>query len=786
MARGDWQYVNGSTNNNSVFFAGIRWRYRDDLYGTTGYPASRTASNIDIIEYQPFSGRKQSYNTFSYTSWRTSYYRYSYNTTSGSEPPEAANNLNVSTTFRFDKATNNTKYYPVKGALSASNVFNISSDDTSRIIQVPHCSDGTSKVRLFFHYTGDSNTAFSYGETNAVITLDTIPRASTIAVDTSKIGTQTTITITKYSDSFSTVLSYRVKNGSSSNWITIATTSAKNYNWTPPTSLYTEMTSTQKSIILEFKADTIDSGSSPVGDPTYTEQTFTASGNPEITTRTATDINSTTAQLSTGTNTSTTKVVKYGSNVQIEITAKALNGATIISASVNGVAISLDGSSSSVQRSGTYTFNKATTNVFSITVKDSRDNITTLNQSNSMDIINYIPLSIITDTNTFKRNLPTDGKININIRGNVYTGTFRTNVGNNLTVYYRWKESGASSWQQDWTSSGLSVTTSGNSFSATKQLTGMDYTKVYIFEAKAVDSVNTSGITANNITVPKGEPIYWWDNDEFHVNGTLYTSNAGRVDYAPFGFTYDGAGNMRHKRSDGGDNFGIDKYDGTRMLSFWPESGTTVINGSATTNGLTVNGDNGTNNIVKSWTIEGKSSFNDDAYTKQSFIGSTNIGGTWYNLINVRHRNGGGDGTSYGMQIRKILTSDGNLEIRSNYGGSWTNWTEIPFKTTTGTGIVTRSSGATLNSSTWRRFGNVVQLTIVITSSGTTNTGSNAFTGTINNSTFIPKIPINSSSYNGSTALNCYIDSNGNITCRVLASNLSSGKELTIGFTYVI
>ena len=59
MARGDWQYVNGSTNNNSVFFAGIRWRYRDDLYGTTGYPASRTASNIDIIEYQPFSENKK-------------------------------------------------------------------------------------------------------------------------------------------------------------------------------------------------------------------------------------------------------------------------------------------------------------------------------------------------------------------------------------------------------------------------------------------------------------------------------------------------------------------------------------------------------------------------------------------------------------------------------------------------------------------------------------------------------------------------------------------------------
>ena len=46
----------------------------------------------------------------------------------------------------------------------------------------------------------------------------------------------------------------------------------------------------------------------------------------------------------------------------------------------------------------------------------------------------------------------------------------------------------------------------------------------------------------------------------------------------------------------------------------------------------------------------------------------------WFNLINVRHRNGVSDGVGHGMQIRKNLTSvNSELQIRSHSSG-WTAW----------------------------------------------------------------------------------------------------------------
>lgn len=506
MARTDWQYIDGSTNNNSVFLAGIRWRYRDDLFGTTGYPTDRISSNTDIIEYQPYSGRKQSYNTFSYTNWKTSYYRYSYNTVSGNEPGTAENNLNISTTFRFDKASNNTKYYPVKGSLSSANVFNISSDDTSRIIQVPHCSDGTSKVRLFFHYTGDSNTAFTYGETNAVVTLETIPRASQIGVLDANIGSSTNITINKATSSFTTTLYYKASGQGSFTKI-VDKTSNQVYAWTVPTSFY-NLIPNSKTISCQFYAETY-SGSTLIGTSNTVTATFTATGNPVINSSSATDVNSTTTAL-TG---NSANMVKYASNVQVSVNVSGQNSATISSVTVNGSNVTLSGTN---PKTGNITFNSATTNSFEIKVTDSRGYQTTTTKT--MTVINYVQLSI---NATIKRNTPTDGKVNINFSGNYYNGSFGSQ-NNTLTVQYRWKPS-TDSWEgHDWTNAGISTSISNNTYSGgtgNTPLTGFDYTKSYNFEIRATDKVGTKPITG--ITITKGQPVYWWDNNGLYVTGDL-------------------------------------------------------------------------------------------------------------------------------------------------------------------------------------------------------------------------------------------------------------------------
>lgn len=63
----------------------------------------------------------------------------------------------------------------------------------------------------------------------------------------------------------------------------------------------------------------------------------------------------------------------------------------------------------------------------------------------------------------------------------------------------------------------------------------------------------------------------------------------------------------------------------------------------------------------------------------RTFIGTLDTGSGWYNLINLRHRNGHGDGTSYGLQIRTVLTGRSPLEYRQQMGNSagWSDWTVI-------------------------------------------------------------------------------------------------------------
>lgn len=68
------------------------------------------------------------------------------------------------------------------------------------------------------------------------------------------------------------------------------------------------------------------------------------------------------------------------------------------------------------------------------------------------------------------------------------------------------------------------------------------------------------------------------------------------------------------------------------------------------------------------------SGWNDAIFTRKSFIGSIQVSGTWYILINIRHRNGNDDGTNYGIQIMTPMTSTDIVQIRNQIGGTWGNW----------------------------------------------------------------------------------------------------------------
>ena len=60
--------------------------------------------------------------------------------------------------------------------------------------------------------------------------------------------------------------------------------------------------------------------------------------------------------------------------------------------------------------------------------------------------------------------------------------------------------------------------------------------------------------------------------------------------------------------------------------------------------------------------------------SEPTYIGSYSNNGVWYNTISVRHRNGVGDGTSYGLQIRNRMTEEDGITYRQNFNGTWTDW----------------------------------------------------------------------------------------------------------------
>ncbi len=79
--------------------------------------------------------------------------------------------------------------------------------------------------------------------------------------------------------------------------------------------------------------------------------------------------------------------------------------------------------------------------------------------------------------------------------------------------------------------------------------------------------------------------------------------------------------------------------------------------------------------------------FNSTALTARSFAGSVGVdpvvpnaplSSMWWNLINIRHRNGEGDGNRWGGQITFGMTAHINrMFFRSQYDNAWGNWNEI-------------------------------------------------------------------------------------------------------------
>lgn len=360
---------------------------------------------------------------------------------------------------------------------------------------ITHNADGTKSFSFSFslqfdiNYSGVGWIGTKSGSGSG--TLSTIPRTSSVSATNANIGENITITINRASSGFTHTLKYAFCALEE----TIASGVGASYTWTIPTKFYAQIPNNKSSwgrIICDTYSGSTKIGSSECRFDVYVNE---STNRPSIS-ASVVDTNETTKAL-TGDN---NKLVKYYSTATFDATGSAKNSATVKSINVtyNGKTATKSNVNSwnakySNCLSGTYTFG----------VVDSRG------YSNSVTVtktlINYVKLTCAMDIS----NPTAAGGCTLTIRGNYFDGSFGA-TRNQLAVLYRMNNG-------DWQNVNASV--SGNTYTATVDLTGLDYTQTYVFQACAVDKLAT--VETDSKTV-KSTPIFDWGNTSFHFHVPVY------------------------------------------------------------------------------------------------------------------------------------------------------------------------------------------------------------------------------------------------------------------------
>lgn len=210
--------------------------------------------------------------------------------------------------------------------------------------------------------------------------------------------------------------------------------------------------------------------------------------------------------------------VKYYSNAKVTFGARAVKGASLVESLVvcGGKSRTSDGTIKGVE-SGDFVF----------AVGDSRGNKTTKGLPRTL--IEYVKLSCIIGSNVPDAN----GDFTFVVSGSFFNGSFGS-VTNSLVVKYRYREDGGtySEYQE------MPIRKSGNSYTASVDITGLDYTKIYKFQAQAIDKLST--VTTSEKTI-KSTPVFDWGETDFnfnvpvYINGNLQVSGLLKVGGMKFG-----------------------------------------------------------------------------------------------------------------------------------------------------------------------------------------------------------------------------------------------------------
>lgn len=366
----------------------------------------------------------------------------------------------------------------------------------SHTVRIYHDSYGKCSVTI--SATGGivnpSSATLQNTQISQTVTLDTIPRTSSVICTSVDVGQNPTITITRADGSFTHTLWYQY--GELSETIAEKTKETTITSWTIPDRFYSQIPNAKSGVgiltCITYSGDTQIGTSTCKFTVTANEQTC----RPEVS-GTVVDTNGATLALTGDENV----LVRYQSTAFCTIISPASeaakNWASIREKSVNGILCG----------GNTVTIPGVDTGVFTFRAKDSRDYATEVKVEKSL-----VPYVQLTCRATATRIDP-EGNARISIEGSYFSGSFGV-AENALTLKYR--PAGAEAYIP------VEPVIGDGTYTAEIRIDGLDYTRDSYYEVVAEDKLCTVPIT---VTAGKGVPVFDWGETDFRFHVPVYMAN---------------------------------------------------------------------------------------------------------------------------------------------------------------------------------------------------------------------------------------------------------------------
>ena len=499
-------------------------------------------------------------------------------------------------------------------------------------------------------------------DTQKDIEVTTYDIAKLVSVPDINIGSKQTITWTNPSGATTTLKLAKTDNTQIAN---IGTVTGTSKDYTPTASTIYALTPNSNEYIARYIITTTANSQSYTNAKDFKFKV--TNSNPTFTTYTYKNTNTTsynggTLDTLTGSN---QILVKGYSNVQVDITtankAIAKNSATMSTYKlVLGSKSQMKDYSSSATVS--LTANAIDSNVMTVYATDSRGNSTSVAKTLSSSNYKQYTEPVIKSVTATRSDNGVGKGVTLKYNGTFWNASFGSVTNTIGSVTYQYKETSSSTWSS---AVALTPTISSSNYSGSISIQGdlgaegFNVAKSYNIRLIVKDKLATK---TYDIVLGSGPPAVAIDKDNVAIGQKYDTSKGSKLQVN---------GNIY---TSGYINKALADANGADISLNYSKAGTPTGNFENVQSGGAL---------------------------YRSGLYSINVNSNWYNLINIRHRNGQGYGTSFGMQIQTILTSNRpKINIRNQSGNTWGSWEEISrfknlYNNTSGTtGTVTLSETA--------------------------------------------------------------------------------------------